>query len=68
MGLRADSPALGGVDGRVTVGNVNIHRFQAVYSGEDLLAPLGETSKYNIVSVYRTDGTICHIAAALSSS
>ena len=43
-------------------------RFQAVYTGEDLLAPLGETSKYNIVSVYRTDGTICHTAAALSDT
>ena len=43
-------------------------RFQAVYSGEDLLAPLGETSRYNIVSVYRTDGTICHTAAALSDT
>lgn len=43
-------------------------RFQAVYTGEDLLAPLGETSRYNIVSVYRTDGTICHTAAALSDT
>lgn len=43
-------------------------RFKAVYSGEDLLAPLGETSRYNIVSVYRTDGTICHTAAALSDT
>lgn len=43
-------------------------RFQAVYSGEDLLALLGETSRYNIVSVYRTDGTICHTAAALSDT
>lgn len=43
-------------------------RFQAVYTGEDLLAPLGETSQYNIVSVYRTDGTICHTAAALSDT
>ncbi len=43
-------------------------RFQAVCTGEDLLAPLGETSRYNIVSVYRTDGTICHTAAALSDT
>ena len=43
-------------------------RFQAVYSGEDLLAPLGEASRYNIVSVYRTDGTICHTAAVLSDT
>lgn len=41
-------------------------RFQAVYSGDDLLAPLSETAKYNIVSVYLTDGTIRHTAAALS--
>lgn len=43
-------------------------RFQAVYTGEDLLAPLGETSRYNIVSVYRTNGTICHTAAVLSDT
>ncbi|RAZ93189.1 hypothetical protein DK853_41550, partial [Klebsiella oxytoca] len=38
-------------------------RFQAVYSGEDLLAPLNETARYNIVSVYLTDGTVHHTAA-----
>lgn len=42
--------------------------FQAAYTGEDLLAPLNETVRYNIVSVYRTDGTVCHTAAALSDT
>ena len=43
-------------------------RFQAVYSGEDLLAPLNETARYNIVSVYRTDGAVFHTAAVLSDT
>lgn len=43
-------------------------RFQAVYSGEDLLAPLNETARYNIVSVYLTDGTVHHTAAVLSDT
>lgn len=42
--------------------------FQTAYAGEDLLAPLNETVRYNIVSVYHTDGTICHTAAALSDT
>lgn len=42
--------------------------FQTAYTGEDLLAPLNETVRYNIVSVYRTDGAVCHTAAALSDT
>lgn len=42
--------------------------FQTAYTGEDLLAPLNETARYNIVSVYRTDGIVCHTAAALSDT
>lgn len=42
--------------------------FQTAYAGEDLLAPLNETVRYNIVSVYHTDGTVCHTAAALSDT
>lgn len=43
-------------------------QFQTAYTGEDLLAPLNETARYNIVSVFRTDGTVCHTAAALSDT
>lgn len=42
--------------------------FQTAYTGEDLLAPLNETARYNIVSVCRTDGTVHHTAAALSDT
>lgn len=43
-------------------------QFQTAYTGEDLLAPLNETARYNIVSVFHTDGTVCHTAAALSDT
>lgn len=43
-------------------------QFQTAYTGEDLLAPLNETARYNIVSVFRTDGTVCHTAAVLSDT
>lgn len=42
--------------------------FQTAYTGEELLVPLNETVRYNIVSVCRTDGTIHHTAAALSDT
>ena len=42
--------------------------FQTAYAGEDLLAPLNETARYNIVSVYLTDGTVHHTAAVLSDT
>ncbi len=41
-------------------------RFDAVYLEDGLLAPLDETSKYNIVSVYLTDGQVYHTASVLS--
>ena len=41
-------------------------RFDAVYLGQDLLAPLNEASRYNIVSVYLTDGQAFHTASVLS--
>lgn len=41
-------------------------RFDAVYLDSDPLAPLDGTSKYNIVSVYLTDGQVLHTAAVLS--
>ena len=52
----------------VQVDDLLYDRFQAVYSGEDLLAPLNETARYNIVSVYLTDGTVHHTAAVLSDT
>lgn len=42
-------------------------RFDAVYLDEEPLTPLDESSKYNIVSVYLTDGKVIHTAAVLSS-
>ncbi len=42
--------------------------FQTAYTGEDLLAPLNEIARYNIVSVCRTDGTVHHTAAVLSGT
>ncbi len=41
-------------------------RFDAVYLDQEPLAPLNETSRYNIVSVYLTDGQVFHTAAVLS--
>lgn len=41
-------------------------RFDAVYLDQEPLTPLNETSRYNIVSVYLTDGRAFHTAAALS--
>lgn len=41
-------------------------RFDAVYLDADPLTPLTETSRYNIVSVYLTDGWVMHTAAVLS--
>ena len=43
-------------------------RFQAAYPGEELLGPLYETARYNIVSVHFTDGTVRHTAVALSDT
>ena len=43
-------------------------RFDAVYLDQDPLTPLNETSRYNIVSVYLTDGQAFHTAAALSDN
>ena len=41
-------------------------RFEAVYLAEDPLLPLGQSSRYNILSVYLTDGRVFHTAVALS--
>ncbi len=41
-------------------------RFDAAYLEQDMLTPLNETSRYNIVSVYLTDGQAIHTAAVLS--
>ncbi|MCI9445558.1 MAG: sulfite exporter TauE/SafE family protein [Oscillospiraceae bacterium] len=41
-------------------------RFDAVCLDQEPLAPLNETSRYNIVSVYLTDGQVFHTAAVLS--
>ncbi len=41
-------------------------RFDAVYLNQEPLTPLNETSRYNIVSVYLTDGQAFHTAAVLS--
>ena len=41
-------------------------RFDAVYLDQDPLTPLNGTSRYNIVSVYLTDGQAFHTAAVLS--
>ena len=41
-------------------------RFDAAYLEQDMLTPLHETSRYNIVSVYLTDGQAFHTAAVLS--
>lgn len=41
-------------------------RFDAVYLDQEPLTPLNETSRYNIVSVYLTDGQAFHTAAVLS--
>ena len=41
-------------------------RFDAAYLEQDMLTPLHETSRYNIVSVYLTDGQVFHTAAVLS--
>ena len=41
-------------------------RFDAVYLDEVPLTPLNETSRYNIVSVYLTDGRAFHTAVVLS--
>ena len=41
-------------------------RFDAIYLDQDPLTPLNETSRYNIVSVYLTDGRAFHTAAVLS--
>jgi len=41
-------------------------RFDAVYLDSGFLTPLNGTSKYNIVSVYLTDGRVLHTAAVLS--
>lgn len=41
--------------------------YDAVYMAEDLLAPLNQSSRYNIVSVYLTDGQVRHTAAVLSN-
>ena len=43
-------------------------RFDAVYLDEVPLTPLDETSRYNIVSVYLSDGRAFHTAAVLSSN
>lgn len=41
-------------------------RFDAVYLDKDPLIPLNDTSRYNIVSVYLSDGRAFHTAAVLS--
>ena len=41
-------------------------RFDAVYLDQEPLTPLNETSRYNIVSVYLTNGRAFHTAAVLS--
>lgn len=41
-------------------------RFDAVYLAEDPLVPLGESDRYNILSVYLTDGRAFHTAVVLS--
>lgn len=43
-------------------------RFDAVYLEQDPLAPLTSTTRYNIVSVYLTNGEVYHTAAVLSDS
>ena len=39
---------------------------EAVYMGDDRLAQRNQSSRYNIVSVYLTDGQVLHTAAVLS--
>lgn len=41
-------------------------RFDAVYLDTDPLAPRDESSRYNILSVYLTDGRVFHTAVVLS--
>lgn len=43
-------------------------RFSAVYLADDLLAPRDGSSRYNILSVYLTDGQSLHTAAVLSDT
>lgn len=43
-------------------------RFDAVYLEQDPLAQLTNTTRYNIVSVYLTNGEVYHTAAVLSDS
>lgn len=41
-------------------------RFDAVYMDVEPLVPLGDSARYNILSVYLTDGRVCHTAVVLS--
>lgn len=41
-------------------------RLEAVYQGDELLVPLDESCRYNIVSVYLSGGWVFHTAAVLS--
>lgn len=43
-------------------------RFDAVYLDQEPLTPLNETDRYNIVSVYLTDGRAFHTAVVLSEN